>query len=97
MDFDGAHVKKRKIKKAEKSTRTYIRRYMRARARVRACIGSWLEGRSWNWRAPTREMRLSTSGELKEEGGRDPLCVAAAERFSRYRAVLTLRAAETLR
>lgn len=43
------------------------------------------EGRSWNWRAPP-EMRLSTSRELKEEGGRDPLAAAAAERFSRYRA-----------
>lgn len=44
------------------------------------------KGRSRNWRART-EMRLSTSGELKEEGGRDPL--ATAERFSGYQSGVT--------
>lgn len=59
---------------------------------VRMCerrIGS-REGRSWNWRAPT-ELRLSTSRELKEEGGRDPLAPLLQNDFLVIAPVLTLR------
>jgi hypothetical protein len=64
---------------------------MQARMRCRSETVDSREGRSWNWHAPT-EMRLSTSGELKEEGGHDPLAVCRCGTiFSLSRPCLTLR------
>lgn len=67
--------------KGEKERFAYLRVYVYAYRSYRLAR----EGRSWNWRAPP-EMRLSTSRELKEEGGRDLLAATATERFSRCRA-----------